>query len=635
MAQSPLSTGEPAATPPGRWSGWLQVSHKSTRYLLVVVAAATLLVVAGLGWFQYRQIDSVTLATIKGQGNLIWVCSKLELQLGSYQAALRETVDQGSNPALLEETTNQYNVFVSQVQLLQSMDSNAALRTHESFQALLAAANAYINQADLYLTDVPKHLSPQVARQLFQDSQGLLVKAHRLTMDAYHVETSLAQASLQEIRRFTLYYGITATVLIVLTLWVGWLTMRRLAMVSRLQLQHSEFLRAKKEMAEATNRAQSRFLSAASHDLRQPAHALGLFMSQLAPLPLDPPARHLVDCAQEAVHDMQSMLDGMFDLARLDGESMHSEIRPFAISDLLNALRNSYAAEASSRGLRLRVRPSRAWVQSDPVLLRRILFNLVSNAIRYTHQGSVLVACRVASDGRQVHIEVRDSGIGIASEDHERIFQEFYQVDNPQRDRRQGLGVGLSIVQRCCRLLELPLTLRSRLGCGSTYRLSVPLATHRPEPAAEPTGLLAAKIDLAGVGVWVVEDDVMNREALTGLLASWGCRVSVAQDLASAQALLAQQPWPDLIISDFRLAGGLNGLEIIQRLREQAGRELAACIISGDTQPQVSQRVREAGLVLLSKPVRPAKLRGLLRHLLAPVEAVAGDGTATVDLTAG
>lgn len=624
MTQVPPDRDPSAAIQRGSWLDWLRSTQKPTRYLLLAVAAATLMLVAGLGWFQYRQIDHITQTTVKGQGNLAWNYYKLEMQLASYQAALHDVQDQGSAPAVLEEVSNQYNIFVSQVQLLKSPDNNADMRERQSFQSAMVVANAHINHADLYLTDVPQHLDVAVLRSLFQDSQDLRDQVHRLSLDAYHVETTHASASLQEIRRFTLYYGITSTVLIVLTVWVGWLTMRRLVTVSRLQLQHSEFLRAKKELAEASNRAQSRFLAAASHDLRQPAHALGLFISQLTPLPLEPHARQLVDHAQEAVRDIQSMLDGMFDLTRLDAEATHSQIRPFAMSNVLTSLRNSYSAEATARGLRLRVRPSRAWVESDPVLLQRILLNLTSNAIRYTRRGSVLVACRVASDARLLHIEVRDSGIGIAPEDHERVFQEFCQVDNPQRDRRQGLGVGLSIVQRCCRLLDLPLTLRSNLGCGTTLRLSVPLATSQHAPASEPASLAAAKNDLAGVAVLVIEDDEMNRDALAGLLTSWGCRVVMAQDLSSVLALCQQQPWPDLIISDYRLAGGMTGLDVILTLRAQVGCNIPACLISGDTQPAVIRHVQEAGLSMLSKPVRPAKLRGLMRHLLAPTPIAPG-----------
>ena len=615
-----LSPPEPVTSPRRHWSGWLQGIQKPTRYLLLVVAAATLLVVAGLGWFQYQQIDHVTRTTIRGQSHLAWNFSKLELQLANYQAALREVLHRGDQPALLDEAFTEYNIFISQVQLLQSLDNNAAMRPRESFQTTLAAINAYIDHADLHLTEAPRELAPQVVRQLYQGTQALREPLHRMVLDAYHVETARDTASLQEIRRFTLYYGITSTCLIVLTLWVGWLTMRRLATLSRLQTERSALLQAKKELAESAHRAQSRFLSAASHDLRQPAHALGLFMTQLMPLPLEPPVRHLVNCAHEAVRDMQSMLDGLFDLSRLDVESTQSQVRPFALSDVLTPLRNGYAAEASAKGLRFRVRPHRAWVQSDPVLLQRILLNLVSNAIRYTPQGTVLVACRVARDARLLHIEVRDSGIGIAAEDHERIFQEFYQVDNPQRDRRQGLGVGLSIVQRCCLLLDLPLSLRSSPGCGTTFRLSVPLAQQPTVRVMAPAPKVPLAQDLQGVHVLVIEDDVMNREALSGLLASWGCQVSMAACLGEALALElgGRRPWPDVIVSDYRLADQQNGLDAIRHVRELAGREIAACVISGDTQPHVTQRVREAGLVLLSKPVRPAKLRGLLRHLIHP-----------------
>lgn len=616
MVQTTPQPGPAAAPERWRWLGWLRDTQGPRRYVLVAVAAATLLAVAGLGWFQYRQIDHVTRTTIKGQSHLAWNFSKLELQLASYQAALREVLAQGSQPALLAVASTQYNIFVSQVNLLYGMDNSVAMHPRESFQAALAATHAYIDQADLVLIDTPAQLAPEVTRQLLQDSEGVRAQLHRLALDAYHVETARDTASLQDIRRFTLYYGITSTVLLVLTLWVGWLALRRLTAASRQQLQHSALLQAKKELAESANRAQARFLSAASHDLRQPAHALGLFLSQLLPLPLEPPVRQLVNSANEAVHDMQVLLDSLFDLSRLDAESTRSQVRPFALGDVLAALRHGYTAEAAAKGLRFRVRPSRAWVQTDPVLLQRILHNLVSNALRYTPHGTVLVACRVARDRKWLHIEVRDSGIGIAAKDHELIFQEFYQVDNPQRDRRQGLGVGLSIVRRCCLLLELPLTLRSGLGCGSTLRLSVPLAARPGAGAPPPVPQLAPAQELLGVRILVIEDDEMNRTALSGLLTSWGCQVSVAGDLASALALGQHPPAPEVIVSDYRLAGPHNGLEVIRQLRAQAGREVPACVISGDTQSLVSQQVRDAGLVLLSKPVRPAKLRGLLRHLV-------------------
>ncbi len=374
-------------------------------------------------------------------------------------------------------------------------------------------------------------------------------------------------------------------------------------------------LREKRDEAEQANLAKSRFLAAASHDLRQPAHALGMFMERLDQVAVDPQFRGLVTSANAAVREMQDMLDGMFDLSHLDAESTQAQIQTFPINDLFDALRNGLTNEALAKGLRLRIRPSSAWLRSDASLLRRILLNLVGNAIRYTRHGTVLVACRPTQGGTHVRLEVRDSGIGIAPEDHEKVFQEFYQVANPQRDRRLGLGVGLSIVERCCALLSHPLSLRSRVGEGTCVSITVPVTNARPGVFDKDALLWPAPGESGNRHVMLIEDDVMGRDALTGLLQSWGYSVVAAEGAQMAVEMLQRDQPPSLIISDLRLGGGINGIEAVQMLREAAGQQIAACVISGDTDANVRLQVQTAGLVLLSKPVRPAKLRSLLRYL--------------------
>ena len=374
-------------------------------------------------------------------------------------------------------------------------------------------------------------------------------------------------------------------------------------------------LREKRDEAEQANLAKSRFLAAASHDLRQPAHALGMFMERLDQVAVDSQFRGLVTSANAAVREMQDMLDGMFDLSHLEAESTQAQIQTFPISDLFDALRNGLTSEALTKGLRLRIRPSSAWLRSDATLLRRILLNLVGNAIRYTRQGTVLVACRPTQSGTHVRLEVRDSGIGIAPEDHEKVFQEFYQVSNPQRDRRLGLGVGLSIVERCCALLSHPLSLRSSVGEGTCVSITVPLTNARPGVFDKDALLSPAPGESGNRHVMVIEDDVMGRDALTGLLQSWGYSVVAAEGAQMAVGMLRRDQPPSLIISDLRLGGGINGIDAVQMLREAAGQQIAACVISGDTDANVRLQVQTAGLVLLSKPVRPAKLRSLLRYL--------------------
>ena len=373
--------------------------------------------------------------------------------------------------------------------------------------------------------------------------------------------------------------------------------------------------------AENASRAKSRFLTSASHDLRQPAHALGMFVARLAELPNDAPTRHLVNNIDACVRAMQELLDGFLDIARLDSE--HSQVSrvAFPIDGIFGQLRESFASAASDKGLRLRFRSSSAWVESDPNLLQRILLNLISNAVRYTQQGSILVACRPLSDGTQLRIEVRDSGIGIAEQHHEEIFQEFFQVDNPHRDRSQGLGVGLSIVERACSLLNHPLSMRSAPGRGTRFTLTVPLAQAQPGGPKQDATELAATLEFDGLRVLLIEDDELGRVGLASLLTSWGCRVTTAEGANAACALYRHEQLPDITISDFRLRGGIDGIEAVDLLSAISGRRIVACLISGDTDAKLRQQAQAAGLTLLQKPVRPAKLRSLLRHLVQGMSA--------------
>jgi signal transduction histidine kinase/CheY-like chemotaxis protein len=377
----------------------------------------------------------------------------------------------------------------------------------------------------------------------------------------------------------------------------------------------TQALREKKEEAEAATLAKSRFLAAASHDLRQPTHALGMFVTRLAQLPHDAQSRHLIDHLEASVLAMQDLLDGLLDISRLDAQAVQVQLRPFALADIFEQLRAGLAASAIEKDLRLRIRPTGVWVMSDPTLLYRILHNLMTNAVRYTASGGVLLACRLAEGGQQVRIEVWDSGIGIAPEHQQAVFKEFYQVGNAERDRSKGMGLGLNIVERTAQLLRHRLQFDSRLGVGSRFSVQVPLA---PLGAAmdQRSPLRAATFDdLAGLAVLVIEDDVLAREALVSLLESWGCNVGSAEGLETAHWQLAHGLTPDVIVSDYRLRDGESGIEVIRQLCAAAGRPIAACLISGDTDPALMQTARRAGHTLLYKPVRPAKLRSLIRRL--------------------
>lgn len=380
----------------------------------------------------------------------------------------------------------------------------------------------------------------------------------------------------------------------------------------------TQAMREKMHEAEHANQVKSRFLASASHDLRQPVHALGLFVARLAQLPHDVPTRHLIAHLEDAVRAIQELLDGLLDLSRLEAHAVTVRTEDFPLMALFERLQQDLGTMAHEKGLRLCFRPSPVWVRSDPALLYRILLNLVSNALRYTEHGTVLVACRRQQASRQVRIEVWDTGLGIAPEYQQAVFGDFFQVDNPSRDRHLGMGLGLSIVQRTCKLLGHSLKMRSRPGKGTYFGVQVPwVAARQPELTdAAPT-----PAPLPELVVLVIDDDELAREALVGLLQSWGHEVRGADGLAGALALIRDGFQPALVLCDYRLRSTAQGIEVIALLRQALARPVAACLISGDIDAELIQAARAAGLTLLHKPLRPAKLRTWLRHCLMAQEA--------------
>ncbi|MEN3112619.1 ATP-binding protein [Uliginosibacterium paludis] len=372
-------------------------------------------------------------------------------------------------------------------------------------------------------------------------------------------------------------------------------------------------LRERTEEAERANLAKSRFLASASHDLRQPMHALGLFIADLSRKEHSPDTRMLIERIAASAEAMENLLDSLLDISKLDAGVVSSSPRGFALGPLFERIGNDYTHAAKERGLRLRVRPTSLWIHSDPLLFERILINLVGNALRYTPQGAIMVTAR--RRGGHVLIEVRDSGVGIAQENQSSIFVEFVQLDNPARDRSKGLGLGLAIVRRLADLLYHPITLRSAPGRGSVFGVMVPMAD--AETSKVPQGL--QEQDLLGRIIVMVDDDALAQESLAGLLRAWGCFVVASDSLASAlDALEEMEVEPEMVISDYRLPGPHTGLDIIARMRERFGATLPALLLSGDTGPETLQEATARQVPLLHKPVRPAKLRAALSHLLGP-----------------
>lgn len=374
-------------------------------------------------------------------------------------------------------------------------------------------------------------------------------------------------------------------------------------------------LQEKSRQLEMANLAKSRFLAAASHDLRQPLHALNLFVAQLRD-ESDPTERaRLIAHIEAAVSAMNELFEALLDMSRLDAGVLEPNLTEFPIERLLKRIETTFTEAAREKGLRMGVVSSSAWVRSDFILLERIVLNLVSNAVRYTPHGGVVIGCR--HRGNRLRIDVWDSGPGIPQDQQQHIFGEFYQIGGRQLDRRAGLGLGLSIVDRLGQLLEHPVELASRPGKGSCFSISVPLTTARRATveALEPPAMV---IDPAsGKLIVVIDDDALVLDGMRGLLQSWGCRVVTGATGTAALAQLGQEGGqPDLIISDYRLANGKTGIEAIERLRGTLGAAIPAFLVSGDTGPERLREANASGYLLVHKPVPPMTLRTTLNRLL-------------------
>jgi len=384
-------------------------------------------------------------------------------------------------------------------------------------------------------------------------------------------------------------------------------------LVEQLQQQNAlaEHARAR---AEEASRSKSLFFAAANHDLRQPLHSLGLFATALRNGSIDEPGRRLIDQILQCTESLEQLFDNLLDISRLDAGQVEVKREVVSVDAVFDRLRSTFAVPAQDKGLRLSIRRCNAMLMTDATLLFRVLSNLVSNALRYTERGGIIVACRKRRG--VACIEVWDSGVGIPAEQHERIFEEFYQLNNPSRDRTRGLGLGLATVRRIARLLEHPLRLRSAAGRGSRFTIDVPIADPARIHTASATVEQKVPNLIRGKLIVVVDDEESVRLGMQSLLESWGCKCVTAADSATALSNMNGRA-PDFIIADLRLAGSHTGIDVIRQLRGQLGESIPAVLISGDTATEQLRKVSAAGLTMMHKPLKPVRLRALLNHEFA------------------
>ncbi|MBB6521463.1 hybrid sensor histidine kinase/response regulator [Pseudoteredinibacter isoporae] len=370
-----------------------------------------------------------------------------------------------------------------------------------------------------------------------------------------------------------------------------------------------------KQEAESVADSRNRFLAAASHDLRQPVQALNFFLSVLRSELHTEKGQSVYDKVQKCTDGINELLNSILDLSRLDAEVVAFKKEPCCIGDILQDLNQQLRAQAEAKGLQLEIPESNQYVVSDAVFLRRILSNLMVNAITYTASGKVTVS--LISEFGGLSVEIRDTGPGLNEEEQERVFEEFYQLHNPERDKRKGLGLGLSIVKRLCLLLDIPIRLNSQKGEGSCFTL---LLTECSEPVKHDISANKPVINNLAEGkrILIIDDEPEVLDSLYELLTHWQCNVLTASSAEDAcEQIGLHEGKLDLIIADYRLKDNKTGVEAIIAVKNHSGdQQLNAVIISGDTEPKRIKEVMESGYHFLHKPVKPAHLRMVLQQLL-------------------
>ena len=358
------------------------------------------------------------------------------------------------------------------------------------------------------------------------------------------------------------------------------------------------------------NEAKTRFLAVASHDLRQPIHALALFVGQLRALDLSDDGRALLAKIESSVEALMALLEALLDLSKLDVGAISAQPKPVAAHDLLSRLATEFTPSAEAKGLALTLVQTSLWMRTDPLLLERVLLNVISNALRYTDHGRILIGCR--RRGENVEVIVADTGIGIAPDHLPHIFQEFYRAAPGHHGASPGLGLGLAIVKRLALLLDHLVTVESEVGKGTVVRILAPRAKPQQHMAAPRPSIADS---LRGIRVLIVDDEVSARDAMHGLLVQWGCEVMTAErgDEAVERAR-AQRP--DVVLCDLGLANAENGVEVVVRLMRECESAMACAFVTGESAPERIAEARATGYPVAFKPTTPVRLRAILEHLV-------------------
>ena len=370
-----------------------------------------------------------------------------------------------------------------------------------------------------------------------------------------------------------------------------------------------ESLEEEKQIAERAIVAKSRFLAAASHDLRQPLHALGLFLSALRHREDEPKKLEIINDMSKSAQALNGLFNSLLDVSRLDAEIIEFNPAHVKASVMFDGLRAQFTQQTDEKGVTLHMEGGDRAFYSDSILLERVLRNLLSNAVQYTTTGTITMRCEEHEHGSKL-VTLLDTGIGIPAEAVEDVFSEYYQLNNPARDRSKGLGLGLAIVRRLCELMDMPLEMESVEGRGTLFRLTVPGG----DPAQiEKTSHREATLTATGRRVMVIDDESQVLQSMRHMLEGWGCEVLLAESARDALKIIAlTDEVPELIVSDYRLRENLNGIDAVAAIRESLDHVIPAIIITGDTSPERLKEITDTGMVVMHKPVNPGELHEVM-----------------------
>ena len=413
------------------------------------------------------------------------------------------------------------------------------------------------------------------------------------------------------------FIGSLVLAFIVVNLGYSFVVNRNLAESIRLRFENLdllESLRQQKELAEKANADKSRFLAATSHDLRQPLHALDLYLGALANLIDADEQQQLLHKSRQASTALNSLLTALMDISRLDAGDVVVERKPTNIKSLLDAIADEFRDQAQQLGIEIDVDAPAVFADTDPLMLSRMLRNLLNNAC--AHSGANRITLRAQTNKNTVCVSVCDDGAGIPTDQQQHVFSEFYQLNNPERDREKGLGLGLAIVKRLADLLQHALKLESAPEKGCCFHLELPLVDGVQETVVSEVE--TADGDISGSFIVLVDDEVGVRDAMRTLLRQWGCELLLTDSVQALQdeLLALDYPRPDIIIADYRLRDNTTGIDAVQVVHDRFDSAIPAVIISGDTDRSVQRQTDKHGCLLLHKPVQPAVLRDVLTRIM-------------------